>query len=207
MQLIAHLPATTVGYVSGLSLILAIGAQNAFVLRQGLRREHVLAIVVVCSVADALLITLGVAGLGVLVTTYPVAIDVARYGGAAFLVGYGLMAARRALRPRAMHPSDLAAPALGTALLACVGFTFLNPQVYLDTVVLLGSLANQHGDPGRWAFAVGAVAASLTWFVALGYGARSLSRFFAKPAAWRILDGLIAVVMFAIAAALVVSAP
>lgn len=207
MQLANHLPAATVGYVTGLSLILAIGAQNAFVLRQGLRREHVLAIVVVCSLADALLITLGVAGLGALVAAYPVAVDVVRYGGAAFLVGYGLLAARRALRPRAMRPSDIATPALGTALLACLGFTFLNPQVYLDTIVLLGSLANQHGEAGRWAFGGGAVVASITWFVALGYGARSLSRFFARPAAWRVLDALIAVVMLAIAGALVLSPP
>lgn len=202
MPLITHLPATTVGYVTGLSLIVAIGAQNAFVLRQGLRREHVLAIVAVCSLADALLISLGVAGLGALVATYPVAIDVARYAGAAFLVGYGLFAARRALRPQAMRPSDVSAPALGTALLACLAFTFLNPQVYLDTVVVLGSLANQHGDAGRWAFGVGAVAASITWFVGLGYGARSLNRFFAKPAAWQVLDGLIAAVMLALAAGL-----
>ncbi|MFW6090930.1 MAG: LysE/ArgO family amino acid transporter [Actinomycetota bacterium] len=205
MPLLTHLPATSVGYVTGLTLIVAIGAQNAFVLRQGLRREHVTAIVAVCSLSDALLITCGVAGLGVLVATYPVAVDVARYGGAAFLMGYGLLAARRALRPQAMRPSDGPTPAVGTALLACLAFTFLNPQVYLDTIVVLGSLANQHGDPGRWAFAVGASAASITWFVGLGYGARSLSRFFAKPAAWRVLDGLIAAVMLAIAGALLLS--
>jgi L-lysine exporter family protein LysE/ArgO len=188
-----------------LTLIIAIGAQNAFVLRQGLRREHVLPIVLVCSLADALLIAAGVAGLGSLFTAHPTAIDIARYGGAAFLTTYGVMALRRAARPQSMSGSGRTAPTLGAALLTCLGFTFLNPHVYLDTVVVLGSLANQHGDDGRWIFAAGAMAASLTWFFGLGFGARTLSRFFAQPRAWRILDSAIAAVMFALAVLLIMA--
>lgn len=193
------------GFATGLTLIIAIGAQNAFVLRQGLRREHVLPVVLVCAVADALLITAGVAGLGVLVSGHPVALDVTRYGGAAFLSGYGLLAIRRVFRPGAMTASERSAETLSAALLACLAFTFLNPHVYLDTVVLLGSIANQHGPDGRWLFGIGAAAGSVVWFFALGYGARRLSPFFARPRAWRVLDGLIAVVMLGLATSLVLS--
>ncbi len=193
------------GFATGLTLIIAIGAQNAFVLRQGLRREHVLPVVLVCAVADALLITAGVAGLGVLVSGHPVALDVTRYGGAAFLSGYGLLAIRRVFRPGAMTASERSAGTLSAALLACLAFTFLNPHVYLDTVVLLGSIANQHGPDGRWLFGIGAAAGSVVWFFALGYGARRLSPFFARPRAWRVLDGLIAVVMLGLATSLVLS--
>jgi len=193
------------GFATGLTLIIAIGAQNAFVLRQGLRREHVLPVVLVCAVADALLITAGVAGLGVLVSGHPVALDVTRYGGAAFLRGCGLPAIRRVFRPGAMAASERSAGTLSAALLACLAFTFLNPHVYLDTVVLLGSIANQHGPDGRWLFGIGAAAGSVVWFFALGYGARRLSPFFARPRAWRVLDGLIAVVMLGLATSLVLS--
>lgn len=190
-----------VGFVTGLTLILAIGAQNAFVLRQGLRREHVLPVVLVCAAADAVLITAGVAGLGALVAAYPVAVDVTKYGGAAFLLTYAALAGRRAIRPRGMTASDLAPGTVRAVLLTCLGFTFLNPHVYLDTVILLGSLANQHGD-GRWTFGIGAVMASFTWFFALGYGARGLGRFFDRPQAWRVLDGVIAMVMAGLAISL-----
>jgi L-lysine exporter family protein LysE/ArgO len=193
-----------VGFVSGLSLIVAIGAQNAFVLRQGLRGEHVLPVVLVCAAADALLISAGVAGLGAAVTAQPVLLDAIRYGGAAFLLGYAVLAARRALRPRGLAASDYAPPTLRAVLLACLGFTFLNPHVYLDTVVLLGSLANQHGDR-RWSYGLGAVLGSLGWFLALGYGAGRLGRFFARPGSWRVLDAVIAGVMVALAVSLLAS--
>lgn len=194
------------GFATGLTLIIAIGAQNAFVLRQGLRREHVLPVVLVCALADALLITAGVGGLGVLVSGNPVALDVTRYGGAVFLTGYGLLAIRRAFRPDAMTAGAGHSPGtLSAALLACLAFTFLNPHVYLDTVVLLGSIANQHGPDGRWLFGTGAAAGSIVWFFALGYGARRLSPLFARPRAWQVLDGLIAAVMLGLATSLVLS--
>ena len=190
----------------GLSLIVAIGAQNAFVLRQGLRREHVLAVVLVCALSDAVLILLGIAGAGAVIEAVPVVLTVVRYAGAAFLLVYGLLAARRALRPAALTADG---PAVRASLAATVGttlaFTWLNPHVYLDTVVLLGSIANTHGD-GRWWFGVGAVLGSIIWFTALGYGARLLQPVFAKPAAWRVLDAVIAVVMVALAVSLVVGA-
>jgi len=194
--------ASLIGFATGLTLIVAIGAQNAFVLRQGIQREHVLPVVLICAVADALLISAGVAGLGVLVTGRPVVTEVIRYAGAAFLIGYGLLAVRRALRPGALVASDRAPGTLRAALLTCLGFTFLNPHVYLDTVVLLGSIANHYDGP--WLFAAGAVTASFTWFFALGYGAKRLSGFFARPRSWQLLDGFIAVVMFALAARLLI---
>lgn len=187
-----------VGFVTGLTLILAIGAQNAFVLRQGLRREYVLLVVLVCAAADAVLITAGIAGLGALVAAHPVVVGVTKYGGAAFLLAYAALAGRRAIRPRGMTASNRAPATLRAVLLTCLGFTFLNPHVYLDTVILLGSLANQHGD-GRWTYGIGAVLASFTWFSALGYGARGLGRFFERPQSWRVLDGVIAVVMAGLA--------
>lgn len=195
--------ASLIGFVTGLTLIVAIGSQNAFVLRQGIRREHVLPVVLVCSAADAVFITAGAAGLGVLVSRYEMVTDVIRYGGAAFLITYGMLGVRRAMQPSALTPIGRASVPLRSALLTCLGFTILNPHVYLDTVVLLGSLAHQQDGP--WLFAAGAVTASFVWFFALGYGARSLGPFFSRPRAWQVLDGLIAVVMFALAARLMVA--
>lgn len=192
------------GFLTGLSLIVAIGAQNAFVLRQGIRREHVLTVVVVCAVADAVLVTAGIAGLGAAITTHPVAVAVARVGGAAFLATFAVLAVRRARRPERLVPADDAPATHLGVLVACLGFTFLNPHVYLDTVVLLGSLASQHGDPGRWVFGAGAVAASVTWFVGLGFGARRLRPFFARPRSWQVLDYGVAAVMTTLAVVLVV---
>ena len=186
----------------GLSLIIAIGAQNAFVLRQGLRREHVLPVVAICALSDALLITLGVGGLGSLLQVVPWLLVVVRVGGAAFLIVYGVLAARRAFRPSALIAADDGTTTpLWTAVATVLALTWLNPHVYLDTVVLLGSVAGTHGDE-RWWFGVGAVVASILWFTALGFGARFLRPLFAKPIAWRILDGVIAIVMIAIAVSL-----
>jgi L-lysine exporter family protein LysE/ArgO len=193
------------GFVASFTLIAAIGAQNAFVLRQGIRREHVLPVVALCTVSDIALIAAGIAGVGALIGAHPGALNIAKFGGAAFLVGYGLLAARRAWRPSALTPSESAPARLIDVLLTCAALTFLNPHVYLDTVVLLGALANQHPD-GRWLFGVGAVTASAVWFVSLGLGARCLAGLFAAPVTWRILDGVIAATMITLAAAMLVSA-
>jgi len=187
------------GFATSLALIVAIGSQNAFVLRQGILREHVLALVAFCALSDALLILVGVAGGGALVQQYPVALEVARIGGAVFLAAYALFAARRALHPAAMLPLDAPGLSLPAALVTCFGFTFLNPHVYLDTVVLLGAIATQRGEAGRWWFGLGAATASLCWFAALGFGARLLRPVFARPLAWRVLDGIIAVTMASLA--------
>ena len=183
-----------VGFLTSIALIAAIGAQNAFVLRQGIRGEHVVPVVLLCTVADMLLITAGIAGVGSLVSAHLGAMDVARFGGAAFLIGYGVLAARRAMRPAALTPADEAPARLGAVLVTAAALTFLNPHVYLDTVVLLGALANQQ-QGGRWLFGVGAVTASAVWFVTLGFGARRLAGVFATPRTWRILDGVIAATM------------
>ncbi|EPD84942.1 L-lysine exporter [Microbacterium sp. oral taxon 186 str. F0373] len=190
----------------GLSLIVAIGAQNLFVLRQGIRRQHVTAVVVVCTLSDALLIMLGVSGVGAAVQAVPGLIDVVRWAGALFLAGYAFVAARRALRgsPAGLTGEGPASEVSrrGSVVLTCLALTWLNPHVYLDTVFLLGAVANTHGST-RWAFAAGAVTASVAWFCALGFGARRLGRRLATPRAWRVLDGAIAVVMLALAVSLV----
>jgi L-lysine exporter family protein LysE/ArgO len=192
------------GFVASLTLIVAIGAQNAFVLRQGIRGEHVMAVVAVCAASDILLITAGIAGVGALISTHPAAIDVVRLGGAAFLVGYGLLAARRAWKPSALAPSEKAPARLLEVLVTCLALTWLNPHVYLDTVVLLGTLANEHAGE-RWLFGIGAVTASAVWFVSLGFGARRLAGLFATPLTWRILDGLIAATMLGLGVSLALS--
>jgi len=235
----------------GLSLIIAIGAQNLFVLRQGIRREHVFAVAAICALSDLALIIVGVSGVGAVLQAVPWLVEVIRWAGAAFLVVYGLLAARRAIRPSgealdagdagdggagdggadAARRSDAGAgtpaasggpgasgvaPASGAttaarvaprttllaAALTCLALTWLNPHVYLDTVFLLGSVANTHGD-GRWAFAAGAGLASIAWFFGLAYGARLLGGVLASPRAWRVLDGVIAVVMIGLGVSLV----
>ncbi len=191
------------GFLVGGGLIVAIGAQNAFVLRQGLVRRHVFPVALFCALSDAVLIFLGVGGLGALVVASPALLMLATWGGAAFLIGYGLLAFRRALQPAAMQAAGGDDAGLGAALSACAAFTFLNPHVWLDTVVLVGSISATHGPAGRWMFGAGAAMASFVWFFGLAYGARLLAPLFAKPAAWRVLDILIGCVMWAIAATLV----
>ena len=190
-----------VGFLASFALIAAIGAQNAFVLRQGIRREHVLPVVALCTVSDIVLISAGIAGVGALISAHPSALNIAKFGGALFLVGYGLLAARRAWRPSALNPSQKAPARLIEVLVTCAALTFLNPHVYLDTVVLLGALANEHRDE-RWLFGVGAVTASAVWFFGLGLGARRLAGLFASSLTWRILDGLIAVMMLGLGVSL-----
>jgi L-lysine exporter family protein LysE/ArgO len=190
------------GLATGLALIVAIGSQNAYVLRCGILRQHVLALVLFCALSDALLILAGIGGAGVLIRGNALLMDLTRYGGALFLASYGLLAARRAWRGSQMQLDTTTEVSLASALIACFGFTFLNPHVYLDTVVLLGSIANQRPDPGRWVFGAGAATGSLLWFSALGFGARYLAPLFQTRLAWRLLDGLIALVMFGLTALL-----
>ena len=231
----------------GFSLIVAIGAQNVFVLRQGIRREHVFVVAAICAVSDAVLIAAGVGGMGAALQAAPWLVGVARWAGAAFLVGYAFLAARRALRgtetglvvgddasagptggrvARSAYRDRDGRGGIGTGagasysttgvatrptsallpvVLTCLALTWLNPHVYLDTVVLLGSVGATHGDE-RWIFALGAMLASVVWFFTLAYGARLLGGVLASPRAWRILDGIIAVVMLAIAVSLVLPA-
>lgn len=197
------LPLLLAGFGTGLSLIVAIGSQNAFLLQQGLRGGAVAPLVVICAVSDLVLIGLGVSGIGVVLKQWPAAIGVVAAGGGLFLLGYGVLAARRAFRPSTMTVGEERTP-LRKAVLACVAFTWLNPHVYLDTVLLLGSVAVAHGD-GRWLFGAGAGIASAVWFSALGFGAKRLAGVFAKPAAWRALDVVIAVTMTALGATMLLS--
>lgn len=192
------------GFATGLSLIVAIGAQNAFVLRQGIRREHVRAAVLICMLSDIVLIFAGIAGLGALLEVAPWFITVARLGGAGFLLIYAAFAARRALNPGALTlSSEESGSTLKSVIITTLALTWLNPHVYLDTVVLLGSIASAQGPSGRWMFGIGAALGSIAWFSALGFGARYLRSFFANPVSWRILDGAIALIMLALAVSLV----
>ena len=188
------LAAALAGLGTGLSLIVVIGAQNAFVLRQGILRAYVPAIVLICALSDLALIVAGVAGVGVVVRAFPLAIELVTIIGGLFLLGYGLMAARRALRPARLATDNGGVGSLRAAVLTCVALTWLNPHVYLDTVLLLGSVANSYGAD-RWAFGAGAALGSVLWFSGLGFGARLLRGLFARPLAWRVLDVLIAAIM------------
>ncbi|WP_307543751.1 LysE/ArgO family amino acid transporter [Streptomyces sp. V3I8] len=214
------LTATAAGFGTGLSLIVAIGAQNAFVLRQGVRRDAVLAVVGICALSDAVLIALGVGGVGAVVVAWPSVLTAVALIGGVFLIGYGCLAARRVLRPAELGMEAEGAGAAGAAgpagtagapgsrrraVLTCLAMTWLNPHVYLDTVFLLGSIAADRG-PWRWTFGLGAVTASLVWFAALGFGARLLGPLLARPSAWRVLDALIAATMIVLGVTLIAGA-
>jgi L-lysine exporter family protein LysE/ArgO len=190
------------GLVTGLSLIVAIGAQNAYVLRQGLAREHVGVVVAICALSDAVLIVAGVAGIGTIVERAPTALTVVRWLGVAFLTWYGVSSLLRARRTESLHAAAGRTTSRGSAIARATALTWLNPHVYLDPVLLLGSIANHEGPSGRWWFALGACLASLLWFAGLGYGARLASRVLARPRAWQVLDLAIGLVMLAIAAML-----
>ncbi len=192
--MLAFLP----GFFAGLGLIVAIGAQNAFVIRQGLKRQHVLAVVAICALADAALIALGIAGLGAIIQGLPWLLEGVRWFGVAYLTWFGIKSVRSAFKNQTMDTSGGDAGSLKKAVLAVLGFTFLNPHVYLDTVILLGSISNQFAED-RWIFGFGAMTASIVWFSTIGFGARAASRFMSKPIFWRVLDSLIAIVMFSIA--------
>lgn len=194
------------GFLLSAALIIAIGAQNLFVLRQGLRREHVGAIVLFCGAADALLILAGVAGVGAFLAAVPQLTTLLALAGAAFLGWYGTRALRRMAGAEAMAVGAVSAMTLPRALMATAGFTLLNPHVYLDTVLLMGAAGSAQPEALRPIFVAGAATASFTWFAALGYGARLLRPFFARPAAWRVLDACVGVVMLSLAASLVARA-
>jgi L-lysine exporter family protein LysE/ArgO len=193
------------GFGTSLSLIVAIGAQNAFVLRQGIRRDAVLTVVTICGASDAVLIGLGVGGVGVLVKAWPTAVTAVAVVGGLFLLAYGFLAAKRAVKPSSMSMDGATTGSRRRAALTCLAMTWLNPHVYLDTVLLLGSIAAGYGAL-RWDFAIGAVLASVSWFAAIGFGARLLSSFFAKPSSWRVLDGLVAATMAVVGIGLLVGA-
>lgn len=195
-----------IGLGSSLSLIVAIGAQNAFVLRQGIRREHVLPVVLICGLTDAMLEFLGVAGIGYVIDRVPILLDIVLWGGIAFLLWYAWTAARRGLRPEALVAGQGGAGSLKQTVLACLAITYLNPHVYLDTMVLMGSIGIAQGDPGKWWFVLGGALGSIGWFFTLGYGGRALSRFFATPRSWQILDWCVAGMMLIIAVRLAVTA-
>lgn len=186
------------GFVTGASLIIAIGAQNAFVLRQGLTQRYVGMVVAVCAVSDAVLIALGISGIGEVFRHWEVGLRIITWGGVAYLTWFAIQSFRRARSPEVLTAADRSAATRTAALLAVLGFTFLNPHVYLDTVLLLGSIGNQYGDL-RWVFAAGAMLASVVWFATIGFGARWASGWMSRPVTWRILDATIGVVMLLIA--------
>lgn len=190
------------GLGTGLSLIVAIGAQNAFVLRQGLVRRFVFPVVAICALSDLILIVLGVSGIGLVVQKFPAVLEVFRYAGALFLLCYGISALMRSFKNTgSLQAASDSGQTLKGAVAACLAFTFLNPHVYLDTMILIGSIASSFGEE-KWCFAAGAGSASVLWFTALGYGARLLTPVFKKPAAWKVLDFVIGITMLALAAML-----
>jgi len=182
------------GLVTGLALIVAVGAQNAFLLRQGIRGEQVLPIVLTCLLSDAVAITLGVAGLGVILERWPGVLPVAQMLGGLYLIAFGVHAALRAWRPASLETGEGAALTTGKAVLLTLALTWLNPHFYLDAILMLGTVANSFG-PDRWWFLVGTLVASVLWFFGLGFGAKLLRGVFARPGAWRVLDSGIAVLM------------
>ena len=195
------LPAFTTGFGLTLGLIMAIGAQNAFVLRQGLRREHVAPVIAFCALADTLLVVVGVWSMAGLQARLPALAPALTFGGALFLAGYALLAWRRALRPHALvaAPGSAVAVSRRRVLLQTAAFTLLNPHVYVDTVLLVGSIGAQQTGTARLAFVTGTALASTAWFAALGIGARLLAPLFAKPVAWRWLDALVGTMMAVLA--------
>ncbi|WP_298122108.1 LysE/ArgO family amino acid transporter [uncultured Aurantimicrobium sp.] len=199
------LAAALAGLGFGLSLIVAIGAQNAYVLRQGLRKEHVFVIVAICALSDAALIAVGVAGLGAIIQQLEWLLLLIEVIGGVFLCTYGVMAAKRAWKPEVLN-TDTGGKAVSLKVAAgtALALTYLNPHVYLDTVLLLGSVAGTY-EANRWWFAAGAILGSIIWFSTLGFGARLLDPVFKKPSAWRVLDAIIAVVMFTLGMSLLIS--
>jgi len=191
------------GFLLSLSFILAIGSQNAFVLKQGIKKQHVFVVCTICAVSDAVLILLGVAGAGAIVNQYPSIEAYARYGGALFLFSYSFLSFKAALsHNHALKPLDQVENSIAKTVAVCLAFTWLNPHVYLDTVVLLGGISTQYGDE-KIQFALGAILASGTFFFSLGYGARLLAPVFQKPRAWQFLEFFVGITMFSIALTLV----
>ena len=189
------------GFFTGLSLIIAIGAQNAFVIRQGLTRRHVFAVVAICTVIDASLIALGIGGLGAAISGLPWLLEVIRWFGVAYLTWFGIKSVISATKSQTLDPSGVESKSVGKVIATVVTLSLLNPHVYLDTVIFVGGVGNTFGE-NRWYFAFGAMLASLIWFTSIGYGAKAASRFMSKPIFWKILDAVIAVIMFSLAVTL-----
>ena len=185
------------GVVTGFALIVAVGAQNAFVLRQGIRGERVLPVTLVCMLSDVLAITVGVAGFGVVLGRWPSVLPIAQIGGGLYLLAFGAQSAMRAWRPTGLSAESGTTMTARRAVLLTLALTWLNPHFYLDAILMLGTVANSFGDQ-RWWFCAGALTASAVWFPALGFGARALRGLFARPSAWRVLDSGIAVLMAAL---------
>lgn len=200
------LPPFAAGFALSAALIVAIGAQNLFVLRQGLRGEHVGVLVLFFGLSDGLLIAAGVGGIGAFLSAAPQLTTILALGGAAFLAWYGIAALRRTASPGAVSVGAAGALSLGRAVATGAAFTFLNPHVYLDTVLLMGTAGSAQPEALRPAFVLGAASASFAWFAALGYGARLLQPVFARPAAWRVLDAGVGIVMLSLAASLAAGA-
>ena len=186
------------GFLAGLSLIIAIGAQNAFVIRQGLTKKFVLLTVLICAFSDALLIALGASGLGALIKANKNILEFVRWFGVAYLLWFAFKSARSAFKSAVLNSAGEASADKKSVVLTVLGLTFLNPHVYLDTVILLGSISNQFGSD-KWFFVTGAIIASFLWFASIGFGAKSASRFMSRPIFWKILDSLIAAIMLSIA--------
>ena len=185
------------GVVTGFALIIAVGAQNAFLLRQGIRGEHVLPVILVCLVSDVLAITVGVAGFGIVLERWPAVLPIAQIGGGLYLLAFGAQSAMRAWRPTGLSADSGSTMTVRRAVLLTLALTWLNPHFYLDAILMLGTVANSFGGD-RWWFCAGALAASAVWFPTLGFGASALRGVFARPSAWRVLDSGIAVVMGAL---------
>lgn len=199
-----HVTAALAGFAASAGLIVAIGSQNAFVLRQGLLQRNVGLVVLTCALGDIILILAGVLGVGALVREWPGLMQVLRFGGAAFLAAYGLMAARRAWAGSSGLAPSGTVETTRRVLLMCLAFTFLNPHVYLDTMILLGGLSTRYAGLDRWAFFCGACVASVLWFSTLGFGSRLLLPVFRSRRAWRVLDAFVACFMLALAVVLAV---
>jgi len=196
--------AFTTGFVLSATLIVAIGAQNAFVLRQGIRKEHVAPIVAFCALSDFILMGAGVAGLASVLGNAPVLVALLTAAGSGFLVWYGIRALRRASLPQSLRAAEGTEPlSLGNALAQAAGFTLLNPHVYLDTVLLVGSIGTRQPPDMRAWFVGGAACASGVWFTTLGYGARLLAPIFARPRAWQVLDTVVGLTMLTLAVLLI----
>jgi L-lysine exporter family protein LysE/ArgO len=189
------------GLFTGLSLIIAIGAQNAFVIRQGLTRRYVFTVVAICTVIDASLIALGIGGLGAAIAGLPWLLEVIRWFGVAYLTWFGIKSVISATKSQTLDPTGVESKSAGKVITTVLAMSLLNPHVYLDTVIFVGGVGNTFGE-NRWSFALGAMLASLIWFTSIGYGAKAASRFMSKPIFWKILDGVIAVIMFSLAVTL-----
>ena len=190
------------GFFTGLSLIIAIGAQNAFVIRQGLTKRYVFTVVAICTIIDASLIALGIGGLGAAIAGLPWLLEVIRWFGVAYLTWFGIKSLVSATKNQTMDAAGVESKSAGKVITTVLAMSLLNPHVYLDTVIFVGGVGNTFGD-NRWFFAYGAMLASLVWFTSIGYGAKAASRFMSKPVFWKVLDGIIAVIMFTLAITLV----